>query len=114
MNTEDTTLTELATIVSDTLEHEGIIATLSGVAVVSIYTEGRYVSEDMDFVTIALVKQLTAALESLGFKRTGQPRPSVFEHPSTTMVPRVPTGSTELWWHLRRSVKVCADRNRLG
>ena len=83
MNTEDTTLTELATIVSDTLEHEGIIATLSGGAVVSIYTEGRYVSEDMDFVTIALVKQLTTALEPLGFKRTGQPRLSVFEHPST-------------------------------
>ncbi len=53
---EDTTLTELAVIVSDTLEHEGIIATLSGGAAVSIYTEGRYVSKDLGFVTIALVK----------------------------------------------------------
>jgi len=57
MITRNTTLVELAAIVSDTLEREGIIATLSGGAVVSIYTENRYVSADLDFVTIALVKK---------------------------------------------------------
>ncbi len=81
MITKKTTLTELAAIVSDALEREGIIATLSGGSVVSIYTENRYVSEDLDFVTVALVKQLTSALEPLGFKNTGRPRLSVFEHP---------------------------------
>lgn len=83
MITEKTTLAELAAIVSDALEREGIIATLSGGAAVSIYTENRYVSEDLDFVTIALVKELRNVLEPLGFKRTGQPRLSVFEHPNT-------------------------------
>lgn len=83
MITEKTALVELATIVSDALERAGIVATLSGGAVVSIYTENRYVSEDLDFVTVALVKQLTAALQPLGFRRTGQPRLSVFEHPET-------------------------------
>lgn len=83
MITEETTLAELAAIVSDALEREGIIATLSGGAAVSIYTESRYVSEDLDFVTIALVKELRNVLEPLGFKHTGQARLSVFEHPNT-------------------------------
>lgn len=83
MISETTTLTELAAIVSDALEREGIIATLSGGAAVSIYSENRYVSEDLDFVTVALVKELRVALEPLGFKHTGTPRLSVFEHPKT-------------------------------
>jgi hypothetical protein len=39
---EKTTLIELAAIVSDALENAGIIATLSGGAAVSIYTDNRY------------------------------------------------------------------------
>ena len=58
MITDKTTLAELAAIVSETLERQGIVATLSGGAAVSIYTENRYVSEDLDFVTIALVNEL--------------------------------------------------------
>ncbi len=83
MITENTTLTELAAIVSDTLEQAGIVATLSGGAAVSIYTENRYVSQDLDFVTIALVNELKNALIPLGFTHTGQPRLSVFDHPNT-------------------------------
>jgi len=77
----ETTLTELAAIVSAALERAGIVATLAGGAAVSIYTNNRYVSEDLDFVTVALVNDLQKALEPLGFKRTGRPRLSVFEHP---------------------------------
>ncbi len=83
MITDKTTLAELAAIVSETLERQGIVATLSGGAAVSIYTENRYVSEDLDFVTVALVNELKNALEPLGFKHRGRPRLSVFEHPST-------------------------------
>lgn len=83
MITEATTLTEMAAIISNALEREGIVATLSGGAAVSIYSDNRYVSEDLDFVTIALVKELRMALEPLGFKHTGTPRLSVFEHPKT-------------------------------
>jgi len=60
--TEKTSLTELAGLVSAALEQQGIIATLSGGAAVSIYTDNRYVSEDLDFVTVALVKDLESAL----------------------------------------------------
>lgn len=84
MITENTTLVELAAIVSNALERAGIIATLSGGAAVSIYSKNRYKSEDLDFVTVALVRELKAALEPLGFEHTGRPRLSVFEHPRTT------------------------------
>lgn len=78
-----TTALELAAIVSDTLEAAGIVATLSGGGAVSIYTENRYESEDLDFVTTALLAELKQALEPLGFIHRGSPRLSVFEHPDT-------------------------------
>jgi len=77
------TLPELAAVVSEALEAADIIATLSGGAAVSIYTEYRYLSEDLDFVTIAQIDELKSILEPLGFKNTGRPRMSVFEHPAT-------------------------------
>lgn len=83
MINEHTSLVELATIVSEALENAGITATLSGGAAVSIYSENRYQSEDLDFVTAALVGDLKTALEPLGFVHTGQPRLSVFDHPKT-------------------------------
>ena len=83
MINERTTLLELGTIVSEALEKAGITATLSGGAAVSIYSEYGYQSEDLDFVTSALVDDLKIALEPLGFVHTGQPRLSVFDHPKT-------------------------------
>ena len=80
---EKTKLAELATIVSEALEAADIVATLSGGAAVSIYTEYRYLSEDLDFVTIAQIDELKSILEPLGFRNTGRPRMSVFEHPAT-------------------------------
>lgn len=80
---EHTSLAELAAIVSEALEKAGITATLSGGAAVSIYSDNRYESEDLDFVTAALVDELKAVLEPLGFVHTGQPRLSVFDHPKT-------------------------------
>jgi hypothetical protein len=81
---DKTTLIELAAIVSAELERQKIVATLSGGSAVSIYTNNNYLSEDLDFVTIARVEELRAALEPLGFKHTGRPRLSVFEHPETS------------------------------
>ncbi len=82
--TAKTTLTELAAIISDALESNHITATLSGGAAVSIYSKNRYQSADLDFVTTALIGELKEALEPLGFKHSGNPRLSVFEHPATT------------------------------
>ena len=81
--TRKTTMTELAALVSEALEAAGIVATLSGGGAVSAYTENRYESEDLDFVTTALLEELKPVLEPLGFVHTGSPRLSVFEHPAT-------------------------------
>jgi hypothetical protein len=81
--TERTNLTELAAIISEALERNKIIATLSGGAAVSIYSKNKYQSADLDFVTSALVNEIKEALEPLGFKHSGNPRLSVFEHPAT-------------------------------
>jgi hypothetical protein len=83
MINQQTTFVGLAAIVSEALEQVGIVATLSGGAAVSIYTDNDYQSEDLDFVTVALVEELKRALEPLGFKHVGKPRLSVFEHPHT-------------------------------
>ena len=83
MITNRTTLTELATLVSEALEAAGITATLSGGAAVSIYSDNRYPSEDLDFVTVAGVEEIGSALKPLGFNHRGRPRLSVFEHPAT-------------------------------
>jgi hypothetical protein len=81
--TDKTTMTELAALVSEALEAAGIVATLSGGSAVSAYTENRYESEDLDFVTTALLEELEPVLGPLGFVHTGGPRLSVFEHPAT-------------------------------
>lgn len=77
----DSTLTEVAAIVSAALQGAGIAATLSGGAAVSIYTDNEYQSKDLDFVTAAVVDELSPVLESLGFIHTGTPRYSQFAHP---------------------------------
>ena len=58
---------ELAAIVSQALEAAGIHATLSGGGAVSIYSEGMYVSNDLNFVTSTNREQLSAVLAPLGF-----------------------------------------------
>lgn len=81
--TSETSMSELAAIVSEALSAVGIVATLSGGGAVSIHTENRYESEDLDIVTTALLEDLKVVLEPLGFAHTGIPRLSVFEHPET-------------------------------
>lgn len=80
--TEQSSVEEVAAIVSDALEGAGITATLSGGSVVTIYSNNAYLSRDLDFVTSAMVDDLKPVLESLGFEHTGIPRLSQFSHPS--------------------------------
>lgn len=79
--TSRSTQMEVAAIVSDALQNDGIGATLSGGAVVSIYTDNEYQSKDLDFVTAASVHELAPVMEQLGFVYTGVPRMSQFSHP---------------------------------
>lgn len=95
--TTDTTVEELAAIVSQALHAEGITATLSGGGAVSIYTRNEYQSEDLDFVTAASHKELRSAIEPLGFAASRNRRQ--FEHPGTHWLiefPPSPLGFGEL------------------
>lgn len=88
---------ELAAIVSQALDENGITATLSGGGAVSIYTRNDYESEDLDFVTAASHKELRSVVEPLGFAASKNPRQ--FEHPATHWLiefPPSPLGFGEL------------------
>jgi hypothetical protein len=63
-----TTLAELAALVSQALERAGITATLSGGAAVSLYTNNKYQSFDLDFVSSERVKLIGEAIAPLGFQ----------------------------------------------
>jgi len=79
--TPKSTLQDVAAIVSSSLEQAGIAATLSGGAAVSIYTDNEYQSKDLDFVTAAMVADVSPVLGELGFVHTGVSHMSQFSHP---------------------------------
>lgn len=88
--TNQTSLVELAVVVSRALEEAGIRATLSGGAAVSIYSENEYQSRDLDFVSFEQIKTIGAAIAPLGFHRKPQARQ--FEHPDTLWYVEFPPG----------------------
>jgi hypothetical protein len=67
---DSTTIEDLAALVSEALTRAGITAVLSGGGAVQIYTSGLYVSRDLDFVSSAGVREISAAVRPLGFERT--------------------------------------------
>lgn len=89
MITADTSLEELAALVSEALGRTGIVAVLSGGGAVQIYTENAYLSSDLDFVTSMPTKQIARALAPLGFKHDGR---RFFSHPDTVYYVECPAG----------------------
>ena len=67
--TKRTNLRDLAGLVYGQLKKHGIEAVLTGGAVVSIYTNNKYESSDLDFVTDAGYKEIDKALNEIGFSR---------------------------------------------
>jgi hypothetical protein len=72
MNFRDPDLKEFACLIYETLKVNGINAVLVGGACVSIYSENRYQSSDLDFATYEEMKPIEKALKKLGFERTGR------------------------------------------
>jgi hypothetical protein len=62
-------LKDFAGVISKKLRDNGIDALLVGGACVSLYTDGTYLSYDLDFVTHESVKKISPVLEELGFRR---------------------------------------------
>jgi len=67
INWKKITIRQLASVISSHLNNHGIQATLVGGACVSIYSNNKYQSLDLDFVTQASIKQLSPLLKELGF-----------------------------------------------
>jgi hypothetical protein len=81
---------ELAVMISVVLSDADIIATLSGGAAVTIYSDNAYQSADLDFVTSEGKKQLSAAVLKLGFKPYNNSR--LYSHPDTDWLVEFPPG----------------------
>ena len=59
---------ELAGIVGQAFENNGIDAVLVGGSCVTIYTENKYQSYDLDYITYETEKNASKVLKKLGFK----------------------------------------------
>lgn len=92
MNIKGLTLEELGAVVCETLAAHNIDAVLSGGSCVSVWTDNQYSSNDMDMITTTLTSQyqLSAALESIGFMRSGKGR--YYVHPDTELALEFPSG----------------------
>jgi hypothetical protein len=86
--TENTSLEEIAVLVSETLEEAGITAVLSGGGAVTQYSDNEYMSTDLDFVTVERNKEIEPVVAKLGFERKGKD----FYHPNTIYFIEFPAG----------------------
>ena len=71
------------------LSSRGIRAVLTGGAVVSIYSDSRYLTADLDFITLRDIRDVQHAMSEIGFKKsTGR----YFTHPDTDILVEFPPG----------------------
>jgi hypothetical protein len=86
----DMTRLELAGFIAGELRGRNINVVLSGGSCVSIYSRGKYVSMDLDFVNVAFAKRglIVAAMESLGFHEENR----YFRHPDSDVLIEFPPG----------------------
>lgn len=83
-------VTELAGYISTHLSAKGIDVVLSGGACVAIYSKGKYVSMDLDFVNAHHARRaiIRKAMEEIGF----QEEQRYFRHPDTDYLVEFPPG----------------------
>jgi hypothetical protein len=60
---------DLAAIVGATLKKKNIDVLLVGGACISIYSDNKYISGDLDFISHAALKEISKALQEIGFRR---------------------------------------------
>lgn len=86
--TAETSLQEIAVLVSEVLETAGIAAVLGGGAAVTQYSENEYMSTDLDFITDERNKVIAPVIAKLGFTPKGKD----FIHPDSRFFLEFPPG----------------------
>lgn len=86
--TSDTSLEEIAALVSQALNDADIDVVLGGGGAVTLYSENEYMSTDLDFVTTERKKRITPVVEKLGFV----PRGREYAHPNSIYFIEFPSG----------------------
>jgi hypothetical protein len=83
-------MAELAACVATHLSRRNVEVVLSGGACVSIYSDNRYVSADIDLVNVGLVRRaiIREAMRELGFQEERR----YFTHPDTAFLIEFPAG----------------------
>lgn len=92
MDVSSFTRIELAGLIGQTLNDHGIDAVLSGGSCVSIYSNERWVSQDLDLIDISYAdkKKIIAALHTIGFTNRGAGH-KYFEKPNCQFTIEFPT-----------------------
>jgi hypothetical protein len=86
----ETSIEELAALISQALERSSIRATLSGGGAVSMYSNNQYESYDLDFITSERNTVIAKAIEPLGFRHETGMRE--FHHPDSDYYVEFPLG----------------------
>lgn len=86
--TAQTTVAELAGIVSEQLRSKGLQCVLVGGAVVTLYSRNEYESKDLDFISPNDTRDLAEAMMEIGFKKQGKN----FVHPQCAYTVEFPSG----------------------
>ena len=81
---------ELAAFIESCLRRRGIDVVLSGGACVSIYSENRYVSMDLDLINTCFAKrsEIRKVMQEIGFREEGRH----FTHPEADFFVEFPAG----------------------
>jgi hypothetical protein len=87
---KEMTVGELAAFVASHLRGKGIDVVLSGGTCVTIYSEGKYVSGDLDFIDMrfATRREIRDAMAGIGFSE----RDRFFHHPDAELLVEFPKG----------------------
>lgn len=108
MITKATTIEQLGAIVCQSLKDADIDCFLSGGAVVSIYSNNKYESYDLDFVSFGDRKAIKTIMEGLGFR---QDKSRLFRHPQTVYMVEFPGTAVQIG---EEPIKEFAERKFKG
>lgn len=88
-----TTIAQLGAMICEALKKSGIDVFLSGGAVVSIYTNNKYESYDLDFVSLEDRSKIKKVMETLGFY---QDKSRLYHHPHTLYLVEFPGSAMQI------------------